>query len=63
MPWGPAEIDRGFAGDRFMLQPGSCLPELLDQLAANNVYEYNTGGCSGTNGGRGDRRNLEIPKL
>jgi hypothetical protein len=37
------------AGDRFMLQPGSCLPEPLDQRTANNVNEYNTGDCSRTN--------------
>jgi len=34
-----------------MLQPGSCLPEPLDQLAANNVNEYNTWDYSHTNSG------------
>jgi hypothetical protein len=34
--------------------PKPLLAETADQLTANNVNEYNTGDCSGTN--RGDRR-------
>jgi hypothetical protein len=51
-PGDPPNLSR-VAGDRCMLQPGSCLPEPLDQLTANNVNEYNTRDCSRTN--RGDR--------
>src|SRR6202043_2742364 len=47
-PGDPPILSR-VAGDHFMLQPGSCLPEPLDQLTANNVNEYNTGDCTRTN--------------
>ena len=46
-PGDPPILSR-VAGDRFMLQPGSCLPEPLDQRTAKYDNEYNTRDCSRT---------------